>query len=62
MAYLPREVTAGFLREGYANHMGDMEVSMWHYQRVTHDVPVCWDVRPVHLHYNPPIRELEEMR
>jgi hypothetical protein len=58
MVYLPRALVRGFLDEGYATHFGDKEFSMWHWSRVAREVPICWDVRPVHLNYLIP--DLEE--
>lgn len=58
MVWLPREVVRGFLAGRYASHFGDKEFSMWHYQHVARDVPIAWEVRPVHLNYLPP--NLEE--
>jgi hypothetical protein len=54
MIYLPRSVLARF-PEGYPPaHFGDVEMSMWHYQHVAREVPIMWDVRPVHLNYLTP--------
>jgi hypothetical protein len=58
MVWLPREVVRGFLAGHYASHFGDKEFSMWHYQQVTREVPIAWEVRPVHLNYLIP--KLEE--
>jgi len=54
MIYLPRKAIRGFLRTKFANHFGDLEFSMYHYANLSQDVPICWDVRPVHLHYRTP--------
>jgi len=51
MVYLPRDLHRRFVEASWASHFGDKEFSMWHYERVEHDVPICWDVRPVHLNY-----------
>jgi hypothetical protein len=51
MVYLPAAVLAGWFAAGWAAHFGDVEFSMWHYLHVAEDVPICWDVRPVHLNY-----------
>jgi hypothetical protein len=58
MAYLPRSLVRRFCADGWSTHFGDKEFSMWHYQRVNREVPICWDVRPVHLNYLIP--DLEE--
>lgn len=54
MCYLPGKLVRGFLDDRWANHFGDVEFSMWHYLTVCHEVPICWDVRPVHLNYQIP--------
>jgi hypothetical protein len=51
MVWLPRDLHHRFAAVAWASHFGDKEFSMWHYERVAKDVPVCWDVRPVHLNY-----------
>lgn len=51
MAYLPAKLIRRHLADGWSNHVGDVEFSMWHYLTVSQDVPICWDVRPVHLNY-----------
>lgn len=52
MAYLPREIIRAVVDAKPASRIGDTELSMWHYRNVATDVPICWDVRPVHLHYD----------
>jgi hypothetical protein len=52
MVYLPRNIHRRFADVSWSSHFGDTEFSMWHYQYVAHDVPICWDVHPVHLHYH----------
>lgn len=60
MIYLPHELVRGFRSPkygnefGWANHFGDNEFSMWHYLNVEKDVPIMWEVRPVHLNYITP--------
>jgi hypothetical protein len=54
MCYLPATLIRRFAALSWSSHYGDTEFSMWHYERVTHDVPIMWDVRPVHLHYQTP--------
>lgn len=51
MVYLPREVIAAFFADRPSNHVGDVELSMWHYRNVAERVPIAWDVLPVHLNY-----------
>lgn len=52
MVYLPRVIHQEFADLAKSSHFGDTQISMWHYQFVAEDVPICWDVRPVHLHYH----------
>jgi hypothetical protein len=54
LVYLPRDLVRRFLPGHPPGHFGDTEFSMWHYERVAKDVPIAWDVRPVHLHYLTP--------
>jgi hypothetical protein len=59
MIYLPRALLVAFAGDWLANNpygnLSDETFSGWHYQtQADRDVPVCWDVRPVHLHYHPP--------
>jgi hypothetical protein len=51
MVYLPRLVHRRFAAVSWAAHFGDTSLSIWHYEHVAKDVPICWDVHPVHLHY-----------
>jgi hypothetical protein len=51
MVYLPRDLVRGFFAATFAGHFGDKEFSMWHYQHVDREVPITWEVRPVHLNY-----------
>jgi hypothetical protein len=54
MTYLPRGLPRQFTESGWSAHFGDVPFSMWHHQHVTPVVPICWDVRPVHLNYQIP--------
>jgi hypothetical protein len=51
MTYLPKQIIRGAIEARPANRLGDTELSMWHYRHVAKEVPICWDVRPIHLHY-----------
>jgi hypothetical protein len=56
MTYLPQALLERFagtwLRQNPAGNLTDETFSGWHYRTVAErDVPVCWNVRPVHLHY-----------
>lgn len=50
MAYLPRALIERF-GMAWSGHFSDGSFSGWHRREVTDRVPICWDVRPVHLHY-----------
>ena len=54
MVYLPQAVLRGFFAASQGSQFGDTQFSMWHYQHVTREVPVAWEVRPVHLNYLTP--------
>jgi hypothetical protein len=51
MAHLPRDLVRRFVESRWSAHFGDVEFSMWHHARVTREVPICWEARPVHLNY-----------
>lgn len=54
MAYLPRALVREFL-DAWPGHVSDGSFSGWHYRNAPYpDVPVTWDIRPVHLHYQLP--------
>lgn len=58
MVYLPRWVVVEFLqdlamyqrRNQWHEGFTDCLFSMWHWRAYRVEVPICWDVRPVHLH------------
>ncbi|TKG58896.1 hypothetical protein [Prauserella endophytica] len=54
MTYLPRRIVREFL----ASHPGpfsDTSLSVWHYHNApTTEVPIAWECRPIHLHYDLP--------
>lgn len=55
MTYLPRDIVRAFLDAGDWT-LSDGALSGWHYRHVRPNVPITWDIRPVHLHYQiPPI-------
>jgi hypothetical protein len=58
MVWLPGDLVARFAALARDSHFGDTQFSRWHYERVAREVPICWDVYPVHLHYLIP--DLEE--
>jgi hypothetical protein len=54
MVYLPQAVLRSYFAACAGAQFGDTQFSMWHYQQVAHDVPIAWEVRPVHLNYLTP--------
>jgi hypothetical protein len=48
LVYLPRDLIRAFVATGH--RFGDGEFSGWHYRNVRPEVPIAWDVRPIHLH------------
>lgn len=53
LTYLPRWIVRRFLDE-WSGTLSDGAFSGWHYRNIEQDVPIAWDVRPVHLHYQIP--------
>ncbi len=52
LVYLPRLLVTRFLAD-WNGHFSDASFSQWHYLHSGRpEVPIAWDVRPVHLHYN----------
>lgn len=52
MIYLPQQVVSRYFAErNPAWGFNDAGFSSWHHRNVAEQVPVLWDVRPVHLHY-----------
>lgn len=49
VTYLPAHVIREFTDE-WPGHFNDGAVSGWYYRRYG-EVPIAWDVRPIHLHY-----------
>lgn len=55
LTYLPRHVITAFVA-AWGGTLTDGALSGWHYRNITPEVPITWDIRPVHLHYRlPPI-------
>ena len=51
MTYLPKVLTSRFSRD-YIGRFSDDRFSRWHLRHADHpEVPICWDVHAVHLHY-----------
>lgn len=55
LTYLPGELVAQYCAAD-AGPLGDDSFSKWHHRHVTPEVPIDWDIRPVHLNH-PPIKE-----
>lgn len=51
MVYLPRTVIQAYFKTCWGAQFGDTQFSMWHYQHIAREVPIAWEVRPVHLNY-----------
>lgn len=60
LTYLPRKLVRGYLDartaapDGRTWGFSDGSFSGWHYRCVKPDVPIVWDVQPVHLNYRLP--------
>lgn len=54
LTYLPRDLVKAFL-ETQPRTFTDTSFSEWHHANVEHpEVPIAWDIRPIHLHYKLP--------
>lgn len=57
MVYLPatllREFADTWLTNNPSGNLTDETFASWHYRTQPPEVPICWHVRPVHLHYSP---------
>lgn len=53
MIYLPRKLIRKFCK-AERGRLTDTSFSDWHYLNVRPDIPICWHVRPVHLHFDVP--------
>jgi hypothetical protein len=58
LTYLPRDLIRGYVeaarRFPLLRKLNDTSFSLWHHNHIQRDVPICWDVRPVHLHFDFP--------
>lgn len=52
MVYLPRNLIAGFCADHPDANFDDNAFAGWHYRNVREEVPIEWDIRPVHLNYD----------
>lgn len=50
MVYLPAKLLDAFERD-WPGRFDDTGFAGWHYRHVEREVPIAWQVRPVHLHY-----------
>jgi hypothetical protein len=57
MTYVPRDVWRAFNAANKRGWVNDNSFSRWHHEHVRAEVPIPWDVRPVHLHYPIPTPE-----
>lgn len=55
LVYLPRKLIRRH-EAAWDGRISDTSFSVWHYNHVRPDAPICWHVRPVHLHYDVPAR------
>ena len=53
LTYLPRWIVAECLA-AWDGTLTDGALSGWHHRNIKTDVPIAWDIRPVHLHYRIP--------
>lgn len=52
MTYFPRDLIRRYLADRQPSWgFSDLSFSGWHHRRVEPEVPIAWEVRPVHLHY-----------
>jgi hypothetical protein len=52
MTYFPRGLARRFLAERPPGRVfSDADFSQWHHRQVAAEVPIIWDVRPMHLHF-----------
>lgn len=51
MVYLPRELLRGFVQANPGVRLDDTAFAGWHYRETATEVPITWDIRPVHLNY-----------
>lgn len=53
LTYVPRDVWRAFDAGNKRGWVNDNNFSRWHHEHVRAEVPIPWDIRPVHLHYPP---------
>lgn len=56
MVYLPKHIVQRIAESDdlitWHNNINDSKLAFWYYYHIHEQVPVHWDVRPVHLHYD----------
>jgi hypothetical protein len=51
MVYLPRRMVREFADANPTLNFDDTRFASWHYRQTGQEVPITWDIRPVHLNY-----------
>lgn len=51
MTYLPRHLIVGFAESNPALRFDDTTFAQWLHRTADWEVPITWDIRPVHLNY-----------
>jgi hypothetical protein len=51
MVYLPRQLIRGFVEVNPGINFDDTAFAGWLYRETGEEVPIAWDIRPVHLNY-----------
>lgn len=56
MVYLPKQIVQRLAESDdvvtWHHNITDSKLAFWYYHVIGEKVPVHWDVRPIHLHYN----------
>jgi hypothetical protein len=60
LTYIPRDLWRAHAAANLRGRVSDTDFSRWHHENVAAEVPIPWDVRPVHLHYPTPALLREE--
>lgn len=59
LTYLPKRIVSAFHAEleqrKWPEGFNDCTLSMWHWRVLQKEVPIMWNVRPVHMHYDTPV-------
>lgn len=57
MTYIPRDIWRAHVAGRRYGRIDDNNFSRWHHANVRPEVPIPWDIQPVHLHYPAPTIE-----